>query len=424
MTGSRHDLPRERAIHRALASDGAQQDALEPEPSRVQTSLLLCLYLTQTVIAGIFCAICYWVYGGALPASLAHSWPALLAILAMAWTGALPLLAWLWRFAPSVETRLTLWGSYWIGLIALPVALLVIAVGVVRRGKREVVAPRSELSLLAGVITTWPIMQVAAYLACEEALPVSLAEDALSPYWSFVLAYGACLALPLALTAMALHVRRRRLVQAANAREIAGTGALVPGEAMVTGVVELAEGESCAVELRIDQEGTEQESSGTWSHTWTETGRRLTVRPFYLKTKAGDRVRVLAGDHVKLMDALDRKILVNRTARTCIAELTPGEAVSAFGQLFRGRDPEAVPQAGYRSSAVGWVLRAPEGGKMLLSSYPIYRPFDERARRILWWVAALLVVVVAGHVALLGYHLRVAWGERIPATVTDARIVK
>ena len=64
--------------------------------------------------------------------------------------------------------------------------------------------------------------------------------------------------------------------------------------------------------------------------------------------------RVLAGDTAKLMDALDGKILVNRTARTCSAELSPGEAISAFGQLSRERDPEAAPEAGYRSAAIGW----------------------------------------------------------------------
>jgi hypothetical protein len=61
---------------------------------------------------------------------------------------------------------------------------------------------------------------------------------------------------------------------------------------------------------------------------------------------------------------------------------------------------------------------------MLLSSYPIDRPFTERASRIMRWVVGLVAVVVFGHVSLLGYHLRVAGGEQVSATVADAKVVR
>ncbi len=126
------------------------------------------------------------------------------------------------------------------------------------------------------------------------------------------------------------------------------------------------------------------------------------MRPFYLRTATGDRVRVMADDDVKLMDALDGKIFVNRTSRICTAELTPGERVSAFGQLSRGLDPEAAQGMGYRSGAVGWVLWPPEGARMLISSYPIDRPFLGRARRIWRWAVLLLAVVIVTQASMLG----------------------
>jgi hypothetical protein len=427
MSSSRRDPTPEREIQRALSSDVSQKDTIEREPAQIPSALLLAVHLTQTAVAAIFCLVCYWAYRGTLPSVLAQGWTACLVLMAVVWMGALPMFCWFWRFAPVLEKRLSFWALYALGVLALP--LLVAAVAVVinlRSGQGLAGRSRAHVNLLAGVITTWPLMHFSARFACEKALPMTLAEEsALSPYWSFVLVYGTCLVLPIALIAVALHVRRRRLVHAANARNLAaGTGVLMPGEAIVTGAVELAEGETQAVELQIDQVGTEQESSGTWSHTWTETRRRLTVRPFYLRTGARERVRVLAGDDARLMDALDGKILVNRTARTCTAELTPGEVVSAFGQLSRGRDPEAAPQGGYRSGAIGWVMRSPEGGRILLSSYPIDRPFTERASRIMGWVVALVAVVISGQLSLLGYHLRVAGGEQVSATVVDARVVR
>src|SRR5688572_20659594 len=427
MTRPARDASHKEAIHGALSSDFARGGAVDPQPLQVPHSLLLAVHLSQTAVAGIFCWICLGAYRGALSPELQRWWLTCLVLLATAWMAAPPLFAGLWRFAPPTEARLSFWEFYWISLMAPPISIVALVPRSMRRWMQGVARRRrAGASLLLGVFTTWPIMLVAAYLACDRALPRTLVEEAsLSPYWSVVLVYGTCLVLPLALTGAAVLVRRRRLVQGASAHEaIAGSGALVPGEATVTGVVELADGETRAVRLEIDQHGTEQESSGSWSHTWTEAGRRLTVHPFYLRTPAGQRVRVLAGDDARLMDALDGKILVNRAERICSAELTPRETVSAFGHLSRGRDPEAAPEAGYRSSAIGWVLVPPDGGKMLLSSYPIDRPFHERAFRILWSVVLVLAVVAAAQCTLLGYHLRVWFGEPLAASVKEATLVR
>ncbi len=427
MASSGRDSSPRQEIHAALSSEIGHDDELKQPPSRVSQALLVAVHLTQVTIAGVFCLVCYWAYAGKLPSGMERWWTVCLVLLAAIWMGILPLLGWLWRFVPAFEARLSFWGSYWIGVLGLPILIpLIITSSIARKKAGFGRHPLPEVVLRAGIATTWVIMLAAAYFACDKALAVTLLEEgSIKPYWSFVFVYGTLFALPLVLTGAALDVRRRRRIQAANARDmIAGTRALMPGEAVVHGVVELADGETQAVRLEIDQEGTEHESSGSFSHSWKETKRRLTVRPFYLRTKAGERVRVLAGDSAKLMDALDGKILVNRTARTCTAELTPGEVVSAFGQVARERDPEAAPGAGYRAPAVGWVLRPPDGASMLLSSHPIDRPFEERARRIRSRVVLLLTVVVACQCLLLGYHSRVVFGQPITASVTGKRVVK
>jgi hypothetical protein len=385
---------------------------------------MLSVHLTQTVLGAVFCWVCLRVYQGDVPDVLAGRWPVCLALLALAWMITLPLFAWLWSLLITIDRRLSFWTLYWLGLLG-PLLLVVALVLTVSLFRARDVPNRARSFLLLGAVTTWPIMQIAAYFACSKALPMTLVEQAsLTPYWSVVCVYGLCLVLPLALVSVALRVRRARLVHAASAGHlVGGKGLLMPGEAVVWGRVQLAEGEAQAVRLEVDQLGSEAESSGTWSHTWTETSRRLTVRPFYLRTPAGERVRVLAGDNPQLMDALDGKILVNRTLRTCIAELTPRESVTAFGELLRARDPEAAPE-GYRSAAIGWVLQPPAGGRMLLCSYPIDRPFVESARRILVHVVLLLAVVAVGQCALIDYHLRVAFGQVVDASVTQARLVE
>jgi hypothetical protein len=409
------DPPTQRAIQTALQSSlGERHEA--SAPSRVSRSLLLAVHVAQAVLAGLFCWSCLRVYVGA-PDALPGSW---LVLLALGWTAVLPLAASLWRFAIPLEQRLSWWALYWLGLLGPLLLVVAFVMGRSLLRLRSGEGQQGRPLLLLGVVTTWPLMQVAAHLACSRALEMKVIEDsALSPYWSVVCVYGMGLVLPLALVTVALGVRRARLVHARVAGELGGPSVLAPGEAVVRGTVELAEGENRALRLEVDQHGTESESSGTWSQTWTETRRRLEVRPFYLRTSGGARVRVLAGDDPRLMDSLDGKILVNRTERTCVAELTPREVVTAFGELVKARDPEAVP-SGYRSASVGWVLQPPSGARMLLSSYPIDRPFIESARRILRHVFLVLALVGAGHAALVGYHLRVAFGQTEDVSVTSA----
>ena len=182
MASSGRERSPRREIHGSLASDYAQGVAIDaPE---VPKSLLFAVHATQIALAGVFCLICLWAYRGTLPPPLEQWWIAWLVSLAVAWVAALPLFAWLWRFTPPIDARLPFWASYWIGLLALPVLIVGVVISALRRLSRGLVErSRARLSLLAGAVTLWPIMQLAAYLACREALPMTLAEErSLSPY--------------------------------------------------------------------------------------------------------------------------------------------------------------------------------------------------------------------------------------------------
>ena len=144
------------------------------------------------------------------------------------------------------------------------------------------------------------------------------------------------------LDAQARVLRERRLAARAAVQQRAHEAPLAPGRTVVLGTVEVAEGEALAARVEIDQGGSERDNSGTYTFKWTEIGRRVEMRPFYLLHASGARVRVEPRGRAMLVDAMDGMIVVTETARTRYAELSPGEEVYAVGRLQRGEDPEAV----------------------------------------------------------------------------------
>jgi hypothetical protein len=228
------------------------------------------------------------------------------------------------------------------------------------------------------------------------------------------LAFGA-----LAAHALLAASRNRRMAASAVA-SFQPDRPYVAGELVVHGRVATAEGATRAVRVEVEQEGTESESSGVWSHAWTEVSRQVFVEPFYIVDAANRRTRVEPRDDVLLVDAMDGKILVNLTRRIRSAELTPGEEVWASGELTAAPDPEAATQ-GYRSSA-SLVLRAPPGRRMLLSSAPLGARFEAKERfyrrcsAVLGFVGMLAWAVVFGP-----YFVRGVAGETRMATVTQLR---
>lgn len=242
----------------------------------------------------------------------------------------------------------------------------------------------------------------------------------LGPVASAILIYGFGVVV---FALMFIYVWRRRAheLRDAKAAEAAADADVEwkPGPVVLFGAVEYAQGASAAVRVDVDQEGSEYENSGVWSHSWKESNRRVHVEPFYLKVFPDKRIRVEPTRDVYLVDEMDGMIRVDLKSRTRFAQLTPDEHIYAVGELVRAHDPEgAGASGGYRSSRDAFVLRPRAGESMLLSSEPMGKRYRARAEfyasTMAWFVGACIVF----HLAVMNYHLRQLTGETMIATIT------
>jgi hypothetical protein len=241
-------------------------------------------------------------------------------------------------------------------------------------------------------------------------------QGALSPVLAVPVIAVALIAL-VVLIVLALVRARKRDALAATAEASVGDvpPALVENsDVILFGVVRHAPDQHVAVKVAITQEGKETESSGTWSHSWTEIDRDITVVPFLLELPNKTHVLVEPPQNVDVADALDQKVWIDRNRRILSAELVPGEAIYARGRLERS-EHASVP-AGYRDVQWGWALRGSRH-QMLLSSEPLGSGLRARAafHRRCAWIA--LVVLIATQVTLAGFYRR-ALGHTEVVTVT------
>jgi len=194
----------------------------------------------------------------------------------------------------------------------------------------------------------------------------------------------------------------------------------LPGLITITGKVAYASDANVAVRLEITQEGKEEESSGQWSQTWTETDRNITVAPFELELEDGKRLRVEPTRNVLFTDAFNKKVLVNRTTRVRTAELEPGERIWVDGELVPMLDP-SQPQ-GYRGSGTVLVLKDSARNRMRISSERLDAPHDKNAH---WWLLVGLGCLLGSaifQVSLSGYYLRAWYGGTNNATVVGRHV--
>jgi hypothetical protein len=211
--------------------------------------------------------------------------------------------------------------------------------------------------------------------------------------------------------------RQRRKLAAEAAALLDAKAGLHEGEAVLTGVVEHADDHDVAVKVEVIQHGTESESSGSWSYSWTEIDRAIVVKPFYLVLADGTRIRVLAPPNVEVADALDQKVLISRNRRVLSAELVPGEALHVQGQLERGALLKPGGETGYRDAAYEWQL-VPSRGRMLLSSEPLGRGLQERAQFHRRYTIRFVVVFVLLQLMFANFYSR-ALAPDLAALVVD-----
>ncbi len=232
----------------------------------------------------------------------------------------------------------------------------------------------------------------------------------------------------LAFAVIAFGRMRRRERLAANAAaklspsHALRAGGLREGEILLSGVVAHADDHDVAVRVDVLQEGTEHESSGSYSYRWTEYHREVIVRPFYLELDDGVLVRVLAPSNVEVADALDQKVLLSDTKRKLSAELIPGETLHAQGWLERGALLKPGGESGYRDAEYEWQL-VPNKGRMLLSSEPLGAGMAKRARFHRFYGVMALCMLAICHAMFLGYTSRLfASNER--ATIVHKETIE
>lgn len=222
----------------------------------------------------------------------------------------------------------------------------------------------------------------------------------------------------LGLIGFAIALRFRFAAAAKRADNATKTEAsLVPGDAALFGQVELAQNDTVAVRVEVEQEAREFLNAAGDAHEWVETGRRTIANPFYLKLRSGERVRIEPPSDVHVVDQLSGVSKADRTHRVRYTDLSPGEWVHVVGTLVKGPDPEARLGDGYRARQEGLVMRASTNGGMFLSTEPLGKRWDERATFYEGCVVALFLIGFAFHFYFMEWHVRRYWGKAIDVEV-------
>ncbi len=240
---------------------------------------------------------------------------------------------------------------------------------------------------------------------------------------AILFAYG----LPLA-TAGRSSVRRvfraitaRRNALAARRAADDETATLDVGDTILHGRVEYAQGQDLAVRVCVEQLGSESESSGSWTVTWSEHRRIVEVAPFYVVHASGDRVRVEPNDRTQLAGMVLGGVAsrADATHRTRVTTLAPDQSVWITGMLDKDTDPERA--GGYRGSR-GWVMRPKRGEPMVVSTVPPEDRLRLNARRATRWAIVFGVVLVGMLLVHTPYHALVLSGHSTSAHVTGKRV--
>ena len=215
--------------------------------------------------------------------------------------------------------------------------------------------------------------------------------------------------------------RNRARETLASKLDVQGQQPLVEGPAIVRGRVELEDeevSEGAPVRLVIHQRGRQLKTKYGYKHRWVETRRELSYRPFYLRLPDGVRIRVVPNSRVMLADELDRQERAedSRPIRKRISELTVGEEVIASG-ILRWEKAIAGQRGGYRGGGTITVMRTPPGQRLLLSTAPLTKRFQQCARHYRKVAIVIALFMLASHTVAFGpFHLLNAQGEVFSAT--------
>jgi hypothetical protein len=242
----------------------------------------------------------------------------------------------------------------------------------------------------------------------------------LSPLWSIIADLMACTLVPLGLSRwMGLGCLRawRRAVRERDAQDPGRK--LVPGVAVLFGVVELASRAQHAVRVDIRQTGHEYRPKYNLAVEWKEAARKVHAEPFYVRDVRGLRVRVEPPADVRLIRELDHMQRIDLVNRVRSAVLTAGEVVYARGNLVAGHDPEA--SGGYRSEVQSLVLRRGPTEPMVLSSEPLTKRLRFQSAIYLGFGLVMLALLVFFQTQVPAFRQALVQGESEVGTVASRR---
>lgn len=156
-----------------------------------------------------------------------------------------------------------------------------------------------------------------------------------------------------------------------------------------------------------------QQSDGTIAR---EVGRTTHARPFYLRTDAGEVVRVEPGASPTLAAPLEDEGPGPRSAllRYRAAFLRQGERAICAGRLARGFNPRALGT--YRAAEGGWVLGAGRGN-MWVSGEGLASLFERKARFFFLFSATFAALFVVAQLVFAPFY-RLSMGETTHCTVS------
>jgi hypothetical protein len=221
---------------------------------------------------------------------------------------------------------------------------------------------------------------------------------------------------------MFLQARRLAAVQArehAHLREEAERPLVSGPGHVVSGRVELDNSETIGVQVDITQEVKNHTSKNSRWHTWNEVARTVRPGPFYLVREGLPPVYVEPDENALVVDTLETSYplpMASRRIRT--ADVKVGESFFAYGDLQEGPHPRA--RDAYRGSAMGWVLRPPRRGRMLLATEGIRDRYKDRVSYL--WKSGIICGAI-----FLGLH---AWftlpfvAATVLGTRTTAEVVR
>ena len=216
-----------------------------------------------------------------------------------------------------------------------------------------------------------------------------------------VLGFGLGLAiLGLALRALQLAARQRHEHEFREERAarplFEGPGRVVHGTVDVDDAAD-----PVAVAVDIEQLVRNVQGKSTFTQVWTEVARRVRARPFYVRTQDGVDVRVEPSSDVLVVDDLESVYPRDMPARRVReASVKRGEVIHVYGDLHRGAHPR--PGGAATRDGVGFTLRPPSRGRMLLASSAIEARYSARVKALffsaallapLWAVATVLTAV-------------------------------